>query len=193
MPATFRPRYHRAWTGKAFATGSRGEVPPGKVRTSEADSDRQGGACPGIPAPSDADDDWHAAGSKSRASTEAAPEPTNGNRMQVLQQLAQQVQGNQSETRSVLERMHKRIEQVDARFTDITTDLRRHEKVTITLNDQRDARVSRMQQELTENTHRQIVRLDDKILERQHERQQHNDRKHEQIRELIADTVTDAT
>lgn len=38
-----------------------------------------------------------------------------------------------------------------------------------------------------------MVRLDGKILVRQHEQQQHTDRKHEEIRQLIADMVMNAT
>lgn len=103
------------------------------------------------------------------------PEPTNGNIMDVLQQPATTVTSNQTETRAVLLQLHGGLEAQETTVTTITSDLRKAEHTTITLHDKLGGRVDEMQRALVDHTDRQFRTLDDNILQRQHDQQQHND------------------
>lgn len=67
----------------------------------------------------------------------------------------------------------------------LTEDLRKVENTTITLHDKLGGRVDELQRAVQEHTYRQVRRFDDKILQREHHHQQHNDRMHEETRYMI--------
>lgn len=111
--------------------------------------------------------------------------------MDALQQMAASMTSNQTETRTAMLQLHGRLEEQERSVSTLTGDLGKAERTTITLHDKLGGRVDEMQRALMENTDRQVRRLDDKVLQRQHDQQQHNDRMHVETHDMIETRLRD--